>query len=331
MTTIRMFLNYLESSNILVILTVLLIILVTYLLLSSDLSIFSEESSVYVPKKSAENSSENLNREEKVNKRENKQEKQYKVEMKGFQLNEIKEGNNGFVLGNKTENVDYLSQKINNINNKNDEMGLMFIEGLSSLNSWKNEEIGDEILKKTEWNLEKRENDEDGVIYQYVYPHVKKSNISNIITTANMNMNLASSQESINSLTETEDGEEEKEKQILSSYKLGICKIFENEKNVKSNIVKEMNDKFYKIYSEGEPEFMKALCKRETIPDDYDEIISKNKTEGNEIISICGKKVKMNYLQCQRIEREKCESNMIFLGFVFYKKTIAGGYNPGYS
>ena len=331
MNTLRMFLNYIESSNILVILTVLLIVVVTYLLLSSDLSIFSEESSVYVPKKSADNSSENLNREEKVNNSENKPETQYKVEMKGFQLNEMKKENDGFVLGNKTENVEHLSQKINNINNKNDEMGLMFIEGLSSLNSWKNEELGDEILKKIEWNLEKRENDEDGVIYQYVYPHIKKSNISNIITTTNSNMNLASSQESINSLTETEDGEEEKEKQILSSYKLGICKIFENEKNVKSNIVKEINDKFYKVYSEGEPEHMKTLCKRETIPDNYDEIIAKNKTEGNEIMSICGKKVKMNYLQCQRYERQKCESNMVFLGFVFYKKTIAGGYNPGYS
>ena len=325
MNPIRMILNYLDSSNILVILTVFLIIIVTYLLLSSDLSIFSEESSVNVPKKSAENSSENLNREEKVNNKENKQEKQYKVEMKGFQLNEMKKGNKGFVLGNKTENLNYLSQKINNINNKNDEMGLMFIEGLSSLNSWKNEEIGNEIFKKIEWNLEKRENDEDGVIYQYVYPHAKTNN-----TTSNI-MNLASSQESINSLTETEDGEEEKEKQILSSYKLGICKIFDNEKNVKSNIVKEMNDKFYKIYSEGEPEFMKTICKKETIPDNYDEIISRNKTEGNEIMSICGKKVKMNYLQCQRIERQKCESNMIFLGFVFYKKTLAGGYNPGYS
>jgi hypothetical protein len=329
MDIIRIFLNYLDSSNILVILTVFLIIIVTYLLLSSDLSIFSEESSVYVPKKSDENSSENLSGEEKVNNKENKQEKQYKVEMKGFQLNEMKKGNKGFVLGNKTENLNYLSQKINNINNKNDEMGLMFIEGLSSLNSWKNEEIGNEILKKIEWNLEKRENDEDGVIYQYVYPHAKNNN-SNIYTTNN-NMNLASSQESINSLTETEDGEEEKEKQILSSYKLGICKIFDNEKNVKSNIVKEMNDKFYKIYSEGEPKFMKTICKKETIPDNYDEIISKNKTEGNEIMSICGKKVKMNYLQCQRIERQKCESNMIFLGFVFYKKTLAGGYNPGYS
>ena len=331
MDIIRIFLNYLDSSNILVILTVFLIIIVTYLLLSSDLSIFSEESSVYVPKKSAENSSENLNREEKVNNKENKQEKQYKVEMKGFQLNEMKKGNKGFVLGNKTENLNYLSQKINNINNKNDEMGLMFIEGLSSLNSWKNEEIGNEILKKIEWNLEKRENDEDGVIYQYVYPHSKTNNTTSNIYTTNNNMNLASSQESINSLTETEDGEEEKEKQILSSYKLGICKIFDNEKNVKSNIVKEMNDKFYKIYSEGEPEFMKTICKKETIPDNYDEIISRNKTEGNEIMSICGKKVKMNYLQCQRIERQKCESNMIFLGFVFYKKTLAGGYNPGYS
>ena len=210
-------------------------------------------------------------------------------------------------------------------------MCLMFIEGLSSLNSWKNEEIGDEILKKTEWNLEKRENDEDGVIYQYVYPHIKKSNISNIITTANMNMNLASSQESINSLTETEDGEEEKEKQILSSYKLGICKIFENEKNVKSNIVKEINDKFYKIYSEGDPELIKTMCKKETIPENYDEIISKNNKEGNEIMSICGKKIKMNYLQCQRIERKKCESNMIFLGFVYYRARPLGELNPGIS
>jgi cation-transporting ATPase 13A3/4/5 len=224
--------------------------------------------------------------------------------------------------------VEHLSQKINNINNKNDEMGLMFIEGLSSLNSWKNEEVGKEIMEKIRWNLEKRENEEDGVIYQYVYPQNKDNNITNINITNN---NLASSQESVNSLTETEDGEEEKERQILSSYKLGICKIFEKEKNVKSNIVKEINDKFYKIYSEGDPELIKTMCKKETIPENYDEIISKNNKDGNEIMSLCGKKVKMNYLQCQRIERNKCESNMIFLGFVYYKKAHFGEYNPGIS
>ena len=328
MNSIRMFLNYLDLSNILVILTAILITIVTYLLLSSDISIFSEESSVTNKIIKSESSSKNLKKEEKVNNVKESEPKEKKVEMKGFQRNEIKEDNKVFELGNKMDNVEHLSQKINNINNKNDEMGLMFIEGLSSLNSWKNEEVGKEIMEKIRWNLEKRENEEDGVIYQYVYPQNKDNNITNINITNN---NLASSQESVNSLTETEDGEEEKERQILSSYKLGICKIFEKEKNVKSNIVKEMNDKFYKIYSEGDPELIKTMCKKETIPENYDEIISKNNKDGNEIMSLCGKKVKMNYLQCQRIERNKCESNMIFLGFVYYKKAHFGEYNPGIS
>ena len=318
-----MFLNYLDLSNILVILTAILITIVTYLLLSSDISIFSDELSE--AKAKTENSSENSKKEKEEQKVNENLAEENKVEMKGFQHNEIKEGNSGFQLGNKTENIVHLSQKINNINNKNDEMGLMFIEALSSLNSWKNTSIEKEILKKTEWNLEKRETDDEGLIYQYVYPNIKDN--SNFIN----NNNLGSSQESINSLTETEDGEEEKERQILSSYRLGICKIFEKEKNIKSNIVKEMNDKFYKIYSEGNPELIKSICKKETLPSDYDEIVLKNINEGNEIMSICGKKIKMNYLQCQKMERNKCESNMIFLGFVYYRARPLGELNPGIS
>ena len=318
-----MFLNYLDLSNILVILTAILITIVTYLLLSSDISIFSDELSE--AKAKTENSSENSKKEKEEQKVNENTAEENKVEMKGFQHNEIKEGNNGFQLGNKTENIVHLSQKINNINNKNDEMGLMFIEALSSLNSWKNTSIEKEIMKKTEWNLEKRETDDEGLIYQYVYPNIKDN--SNFIN----NNNLGSSQESINSLTETEDGEEEKERQILSSYRLGICKIFEKERNIKSNIVKEMNDKFYKIYSEGNPELIKSICKKETLPSDYDEIVLKNINEGNEIMGICGKKIKMNYLQCQKMERNKCESNMIFLGFVYYRARPLGELNPGIS
>ena len=318
-----MFLNYLDLSNILVILTAILITIVTYLLLSSDISIFSDELSE--TKAKTENSSENSKKEKKEQKVNENTTEENKVEMKGFQHNEIKEGNSGFKLGNKTENIVHLSQKINNINNKNDEMGLMFIEALSSLNSWKNTSIEKEIMKKTEWNLEKRETDDEGLIYQYVYPNIKDN--SNFIN----NNNLGSSQESINSLTETEDGEEEKERQILSSYRLGICKIFEKERNIKSNIVKEMNDKFYKLYSEGDPELIKNICKKETLPSNYDEIVLKNINEGNEIMGICGKKIKMNYLQCQKMERNKCESNMIFLGFVYYRARPLGELNPGIS
>ena len=327
MNSICLLLSYLFSSNIMILLTIILIIIVTYLLLSSDISIFSEETSTFIKKEVDENSSENLKKDENVNKCKKNEEKDQKIEMKGFQQNEIREEDSKFQLGNKIDNIEHLSQKINNINNKNDALSTMFIEGLSSLNSWKNESLENEILKKTEWNLEKRENEEDGVVFQYVYPHNKINNISNYQNSSN---NLSASQDSINSLTETEDGEEERERQILSSYRLGICKIFEKDKNIKSNIVKEMNDKFYRVYSQGDPESIKNICKSDTLPDDYEKIILKNREEGNEVLGICGKKVKMSYLQCQRIERKKCESNMIFLGFVFYKSTKVEQ-NPGYS
>ncbi len=45
----------------------------------------------------------------------------------------------------------------------------------------------------------------------------------------------------------------------------------------------------------------------------------KYKREGYEVIAFSGKKMKMNYIQSQRVERIKCESNMIFLGFAIYK------------
>ena len=76
---------------------------------------------------------------------------------------------------------------------------------------------------------------------------------------------------------------------------------------------------------------IKSIYKKETLPNNYDEIIQKSVNEGNEIMSICGKKIKMNYLQCQRIERKKCESNMIFLGFVYYRARPLGELNPGIS
>ena len=142
----------------------------------------------------------------------------------------------------------------------------MFIESLSSLNSWKNKELENKLFKEINWNLEKRQNendDEESLVYQYVFPLSKiKDNLSSIT-----NPNLSSSQSSVNSNSDTEDGEEEKEKALLSAYKLGICRTFEctEENKLKSNIVKEINGCFYKVYSQGDPDLIKEKCRKETI------------------------------------------------------------------
>ena len=242
------------------------------------------------------------------------------VKIKGFHQNEIIEDKKKFNLGAKIQNVEHLSQKLtnskNNIIEKKEELSIMFVESLSSLNSWKNNEIENEIFKEVNWNLEKsqNENKEESLVYQYIFPKVKSS-----------------SQKSKLLNIEQRNKEDEKEEELLSKYKLGICRIFEeNENNLKTNIVKEVNGNLYKIYSEGNPNLIKEKCRNETIPGNFNEILGKYKEKGYNVIGLAGKKMKMNYIQSQRIDRTKCECNMIFLGFA-----ICGvdydGYKSAYS
>ena len=192
----------------------------------------------------------------------------------------------------------------------------MFVESLSSLNSWKNNEIENEIFKEVNWNLEKgqNENKEESLVYQYIFPQVKSS-----------------SQKSKLLNIEQGNKEDEKEEELLSKYKLGICRIFEeNENNLKTNIVKEVNGTLYKIYSEGNPNLIKEKCRKETIPGNFNQILEKYKEKGYNVIGLAGKKMKMNYIQSQRIDRTKCECNMIFLGFAIWGVDY-DGYKSAYS
>ena len=340
MNIIEMLLNYLEVSKCLVILMILLIISVTYLLLRSEsfgISHVSHEQVknneiVYVIKESDDAPKKVEEEKKSINQ---KKEKKI-IEIKGLYKNEINEKDKKFVLSDKSENITNLSQKISEARNdnmsKNEELSIMFIESLSSLNSWKNNDIENQLFNEINWNLEKREKGKDGeesLVYQYVFPQpkLKDNNTSN-----NTIPNLSSSQSSINPIYNGEDEEEEKEKTFFSSYKLGICRIFENseENKLKSNIVKELNGIYYKVYSQGDPDLIREKCRKETIPGNYNEMVDKYKKEGYNIIGISGKKMKMNYIQSQRVERTKCESNMTFLGFAVYK-TIYDGYKYAYS
>jgi hypothetical protein len=314
----------------LVIIVVILLISVTVIILSSDLSDLSDDS-----KANKENASiKESKKDNKTNYCLNKSQLDESIEIKGFQQNTINANEKNFKLSEEIESIENLSQKLiisqSSLADKNDELSIMLIESLSSLNSWKNNELENKLFKETNWNIESRESngEEESLVFQYVYPDLKQKEGSSSFYLPN----LSSSQSSVNSNSETEDGEEEKEKAILSQYKLGICRTFDycDDIKIKSNIVKEVNGNLYKIYSEGDPYLIKEKCRRETLPQNFDEIIEQYKNEGYTIIGISGKKMKMNYLQSQKIQRIKCESNMIFLGFVIYKVNY-DGYKSAYS
>ena len=292
---------------------VIFIIMALVLLISIALYLYNFFISEEIKLKSNKNTSANspdISIRVNDNKQNMKQKKDNKaIKIIGFHQNEIIENQNRFKLGEKIENLDHLSKNLinskNNIIEKKEELSIMFVESLSSLNSWRNNEIENEIFKKVNWNLEKSENKnkEESLVYQYIFPTVKSSSEHSKLMHA-----------------KEDNKEDEKEEELFSKYKLGICRIFEeNENNLKTNIVKEVNGNIYKIYSEGNPCIIKKKCIKETIPENFNEILGKYKENGYYIIGLAGKKMKMNYIQSQRINRSKCECNMIFLGFAIYK------------
>lgn len=89
-----------------------------------------------------------------------------------------------------------------------------------------------------------------------------------------------------------------------------------------STLVKNVNEPYYKVFCKGSPEKIKDLCKPETIPSNFNDILSKYTTKGFRVLALSTKLLKMDYLQSQKVERDIVESNMIFLGLLIVQNKL---------
>ena len=303
-----------------------LIIITIYLILSTDYKSLTQES---FSKKKEKNSPSSKERKTKkvLEKSHIKSLSEVEILKNSFSENNYTLTNIEDVKILSKESFNYYKDKLYStspIINKDKELSFMLIESLSSLNCSKNNILENSIFNKINWCLEQEENkdgDEEYIISKYIYPNDKSLIIGKM-------KSLSSSLSSLNSLLETDTEEIEKEK--LSLYKLGIIRIFDQseEFKLKTNLVKEVNGKLFKIYSQGNPELIKKICKKESLPSNYDEIVNEYEKKGLKLIGLSGKMMKMTYLQSQKIGRRNCESNMMFLGFII---TSFESYKSAYS
>lgn len=82
-----------------------------------------------------------------------------------------------------------------------------------------------------------------------------------------------------------------------------------------SVIIKNPEESYYKIFCKGSPEKIKQLCRIETIPSNFNRILSQYTNHGLRVLALSFKMVKMDETQVQKISRESAEHEMIFLGF----------------
>jgi magnesium-transporting ATPase (P-type) len=111
---------------------------------------------------------------------------------------------------------------------------------------------------------------------------------------------------------------------IRSHYELGIVRRFDFTSKLMrmSTLVKNVNEPYFKGFCKGSPEKIKELCKQDTVPPNFNEILSKYTTKGYRVLALSVKLLKMDYLQSQKIERNIVESNMIFLGLLIVQNKL---------
>lgn len=108
-------------------------------------------------------------------------------------------------------------------------------------------------------------------------------------------------------------------------FELGVIKSFEFVSHLRraSVIVRAFNGKSGNIYVKGAPECMKDICRPETFPSDYDELLAYYTHKGYRVIGCATRHIKkLSWVKAQKMSRQEVESNLDFVGFIIFENKL---------
>ena len=214
---------------------------------------------------------------------------------------------------------EYYKNKKANPENKSpkNEITELFIESLAccqGATKVKDKLIGDpldvEMFQSTGWELieDPKDNENyDTNIFTYVRPKEEES------LTIKMS-----------NIKDKENFEEEKKNILKNHYELGILKRFDFESKLQrmSTIAKNISEENYICFCKGSPEKLFELCQRKTIPDNFNEVLTKYTSKGFRVLALSFKLMKMTPEQVKSIPRESVEKDLIFLGLLIVQNKL---------
>ncbi|CAF1232029.1 unnamed protein product [Rotaria magnacalcarata] len=89
-----------------------------------------------------------------------------------------------------------------------------------------------------------------------------------------------------------------------------------------SVIVRILAKDSFDLLTKGSPEKIAELSRPETIPKNFNDILSSYAKQGYRVLALAYKPLELNYVKIQRIEREKVENDLIFLGLVIMENRL---------
>ncbi|KAL3862281.1 hypothetical protein ACJMK2_008262, partial [Sinanodonta woodiana] len=91
-----------------------------------------------------------------------------------------------------------------------------------------------------------------------------------------------------------------------------------------SVIVRKLGGKVFELYTKGAPEMVASLCRPETVPSDFQEILMGYTQHGYRVLAIAYRSLpeKLKYAKVQRIQREQVEKGLDFLGLLVMENRL---------
>ena len=237
-----------------------------------------------------------------------------------------------FIFGKETKSIESMAEmsyhyyknriKDKSLKSASKEIELLFIESLAccqGATKVDNKLIGDpidvEMFESTGWNLVEDINDPDNYdssISTYVRPKQEQSLMEK----------LEKYKGNVNEQNHTEIDEI-----ILNHYELGIIRRFDFESKLQrmSTIVKNIPETNFLCFCKGSPEKISELCNKNTLPENFNEVLNKYTSKGFRVLALSCKIMKMTYDQAMKISRSNIEKNLIFLGLLIIQNELKDG------
>ncbi|KAJ3600011.1 hypothetical protein NHX12_033963 [Muraenolepis orangiensis] len=114
--------------------------------------------------------------------------------------------------------------------------------------------------------------------------------------------------------------------ELSSVYEIGIVRQFPFSSALQrmSVVARRLGEKRMDAYMKGAPEVVASLCKKESVPEDFAEVLEEYTKKGFRVIALAHRRLesKLTWHRVQNVNRDHVEANMEFLGLIIMQNKL---------
>ncbi|XP_028855736.1 probable cation-transporting ATPase 13A3 isoform X2 [Denticeps clupeoides] len=114
--------------------------------------------------------------------------------------------------------------------------------------------------------------------------------------------------------------------ELSASYEIGIVRQFPFSSALQrmSVVTRTLGEKRMDAFLKGAPEVVASLCKKETVPEDFAEVLEDYTKQGFRVIALAHRRLesKLSWHKVQNVNRDHIEVNMEFLGLIIMQNKL---------